>query len=78
MLDLRLIREKPELVRQGLERRGEAASLDEILRLDERHRQLLHRVETLRAQHKQRSKQLAVLEQKPSSLIGDAPVGRAN
>lgn len=69
MLDLRLIREKPELVRQGLERRGEAASLDEILRLDERHRQLLHRVETLRAQHKQRSKQLAGLEQKPSSLI---------
>jgi len=69
MLDLRLIREKPELIRQGLERRGEAASLGEILRLDERHRQLLHRVETLRAQHKQRSKQLAGVEQKPSSLI---------
>ena len=34
MLDLKLIRENPELVRQALENRHDSAPLDEILELD--------------------------------------------
>jgi len=59
MIDIRLIRENPELVRQGLEKRGDAFVLDEILEIDERYRSLLRQTEELRAKHNETSKQLA-------------------
>ncbi len=71
MLDLKLIREEPELVRQGLEKRGETVSLDEILKLDQQHRQLLHEVEVLRARRNEVSKQIGKLKDKPSELINE-------
>lgn len=50
MIDLRLIREEPELVRDGLNKLGAEAPLDEIIELDERRRELLQQVEELRHQ----------------------------
>lgn len=71
MLDIKLIRENPESVRQSLEKRGEHAPIDTILSLDEQHRQRLHEMETLRAQRNQVSKQLGKMAQKPPQLIAD-------
>ncbi len=58
MLDVRAIREDPEPFRRGLARRGLADAVDEILRLDERHRSLTARVEERRAQQNRVSKEI--------------------
>ena len=71
MLDIKLIRDNPELIRQALEKRGESAPLDQIKSLDERRRQLLHEMETLRAQRNEVSKQLGMMADKPPQLIAD-------
>ncbi len=49
MLDLKEIRRDPEPVRAALARRGAADALDELLALDARRRELLPRLEELRA-----------------------------
>ena len=41
MLDIRLIRDNPEIVRQALTNRNDTAPLDDILRLDTERRQKL-------------------------------------
>src|SRR4030042_3590342 len=71
MLDIKLIRDNPDLVRQALEKRGESAPLDQIKSLDEQRRQLLHEMETLRAQRNEVSKQLGMMADKPPQLIAD-------
>ena len=71
MLDIKLIRDNPELIRQALEKRGESAPLDQIISLDERRRQLLHEMETLRAERNEVSKQLGKMADKPPQLITD-------
>jgi len=50
MLDMKLIRTNPELVRQALKRRHEDYPLDELLELDRARRECLTRVEQLKAQ----------------------------
>jgi seryl-tRNA synthetase len=73
MLDIRLIRENPELVRQALEKRGESpdrtGALASILEIDERYRSFLRRMEELRAKHNETSKQLGKSKEKPPQLI---------
>jgi seryl-tRNA synthetase len=59
MLDLRSIRENPEPARAALARRGAAESLDELLRLDQRRRQLLPEVEERRARQNRASDEIA-------------------
>jgi seryl-tRNA synthetase len=71
MLDIKLIRDNPELIRQALEKRGEDAPLDRILNFDERRRQLLHEMETLRAERNEVSKQIGKTADKPTQLIAD-------
>jgi len=63
MLDIKLIREKPDFVRQRLASRGagEEARIDELLRLDEQRRALLREVESLKAQRNRASRQIAAL-----------------
>jgi seryl-tRNA synthetase len=56
VLDLRLIREKPEEVKAQIARLHTTAPIDEILALDERRRALLTQVETLKAQRNEGSK----------------------
>ncbi|MEA1871813.1 MAG: serine--tRNA ligase, partial [Chloroflexota bacterium] len=69
MLDIKLIRENPELVRQALEKRGDRFALDSILEIDERYRSLLRQTEELRAKHNETSKQLGKSKEKPPQLI---------
>ena len=71
MLDIKLIRDNPDIMRQALERRGDSAPVDDIINLDIRHRQLLHEVETLRAHRNDVSKQLGKMADKPPQLIAD-------
>ncbi len=71
MLDIKLIRENPELVRQSLEKRGDIFALDNILEIDERYRNLLRQTEELRAKHNETSKQLGISKEKPPQLIAE-------
>ena len=63
MLDIRLIREKPDWVRGRLALRNAAEEkhVDEILRLDEDRRRLLGEVEALKAQRNRVSKEIGAL-----------------
>ena len=50
MLDINLIREKPDLVRKALkDRQLDSSPIDSILQLDEKRRDLLGQAETLKA-----------------------------
>ena len=71
MLDIKLIRENPELVRQALEKRGDTYGLENILEADEHYRRLLRQVELLRSQHNQVSKQLGKTKEKSPELIAE-------
>lgn len=63
MLDIKLIRERPDFVRQRLAIRGagEEARIDEVLRLDEQRRKLVNEVESLKAQRNRTSKEIGAL-----------------
>ncbi len=71
MLDIKLIRDQPELLVKELARRGESVPIDEIISLDQKHRSLLHKVESLRAQRNEVSKELGKLKEKPPQLIAE-------
>lgn len=71
MLDIKLIRENPELIRQALEKRGNTFALENVLEIDERYRRLLRQVEQFRAQHNEVSKQLGKAEEKPPQIIAE-------
>ena len=65
MLDLKLIRNNPDLVRESLINRGEdAAPLDEWLTLDEKHRKVLAEVEELRSRRNKVSQEIAQCKRK--------------
>jgi seryl-tRNA synthetase len=57
MLDLRLIRERPDFVKEQIAKLFTEAPIDQILELDERRRSMLTEVEALRAELNQGSKQ---------------------
>jgi seryl-tRNA synthetase len=59
MLDLKEIRRDPDAARAALERRNAAGSLDEVLELDRRRRDLLPELEELRATQNQASESIA-------------------
>jgi seryl-tRNA synthetase len=69
MLDIKLIRENPEPVRQALEKRGDSFALDSILEIDGHYRSLLRQTEELRAKHNEASKQLGKSQEKPPQFI---------
>lgn len=63
MLDIKLIRDKPDFVRQRLASRGagDEMRIDELLRLDEQRRKLLGEVEALKAQRNRVAKEIGTL-----------------
>src|SRR5829696_3000403 len=64
MLDIKLIREQPELVKAGIARRGDdPAIVDQILALDARRRELLNQVETLKATRNAVSKEISKMKE---------------
>lgn len=63
MLDMNLIREQPDLVREALRKRHDDESLlDRALELDRRRRELLQQVESLRAERNRVSKEISRLK----------------
>ena len=63
MIDLRLLRDDPDLVRASQRARGESESLvDELLRADENRRSALQAFEALRAEQKQLSNQMRTVQ----------------
>jgi seryl-tRNA synthetase len=63
MLDVKLIREQPDVVRQRLASRGagDESHVDEVLKLDEQRRKLLAEVEALKASRNRVSKEIGAL-----------------
>lgn len=63
MLDIKLIRERPDFVRQRLAARGagDEVRIDEVLKLDEQRRKILSEVETLKALRNRVSKEIGAL-----------------
>lgn len=57
MLDLKFIRENPDLVRQALVNRNDTAPIDEILEVDTKRRAMILELEELRRSRKSASKQ---------------------
>ena len=58
MLDINIIREKPEWVKEQIAKRNDSAPIDEILAADTRRREILQEVEELRRQRNESSKQI--------------------
>ncbi|HEY1663079.1 MAG TPA: serine--tRNA ligase [Verrucomicrobiae bacterium] len=63
MLDIKLIREKTDFVRQRLATRGagDEAKIDELLKFDDQRRKILAEVESLKAQRNRVSKEIGAL-----------------
>ncbi|MDQ4145890.1 MAG: serine--tRNA ligase [Actinomycetota bacterium] len=70
MIDLKLLRDDPDAARAGYEKRGGVNGLDRAIELDERHRELLRRVEDLRAEHNRANKAIgqATPEERPAAI----------
>ncbi len=63
MLDVKMLRSNPDEVREALARRGaSASSLDEFLAVERRRRKLLTQVETMRAERKRTSDEIAAVK----------------
>jgi seryl-tRNA synthetase len=68
MLDIRLIRSDPELVRRAVQARGaDDAPLDALLKSDERRRALLQEVEALRAERNRVTHEIAKVKREGGS-----------
>jgi seryl-tRNA synthetase len=59
MLDLKFIRENPDLVRSGAEKKNEKCNIDRILSLDEQRRRLINKAEQLKAERNKVSAEIA-------------------
>jgi seryl-tRNA synthetase len=63
VLDLKLLRRDPDMVRAALARRGVAHAVDELLALDARRRELLPELERLRAERNEASDKIGKAKQ---------------
>ncbi len=68
MLDLRFIRENPDLVRQAMANRGDSAPVEEILALDTERRRRVGELDSLRGERKELSKQREKAQQRGREL----------
>lgn len=71
MLDMKLIRDNPGLVRDSLRRRGESeAIVDDLLRTDEERRKLVYEVEQLRQRRNEVSGEIARMKREARDTRG--------
>jgi seryl-tRNA synthetase len=59
MLDLKFIRENPDLVKAGIAKKNDASDIDKILSLDSQRREIIKKVEQLKAERNKVSAQIA-------------------
>ncbi len=72
MIDIKLIRENPQIVYKAMENRGEDRSnIDEVIELDNDYRRLVKEAEDLRARRNEVSKNISRMKEKPASLIAE-------
>ena len=76
MLDLKLIRDNPDLVRQALKNRNDLAPVDEILELDGKRRAKIIELEELRRSRKTASKQYQASAAPGQDAAGNSAAGR--
>lgn len=62
MLDLKFIRENPEVVKNAISLKGEKDTVDEILKLDERRRELIKKGDALKARRNDVTEEIANLK----------------
>ncbi|MBN2189638.1 MAG: serine--tRNA ligase [Candidatus Aureabacteria bacterium] len=68
MLDLKFIRENVKKAKEGLKKKNSKVDLDEILKLDERRRELLKEVEVMKADRNRISKELGISKSKGEDI----------
>jgi seryl-tRNA synthetase len=61
VLDIRIIRSNPDLVREAIKNKRQGGDIDEIIRLDAKRKSLTHEAETLRHERKTASKNIGAL-----------------
>ncbi|HEX2961890.1 MAG: serine--tRNA ligase [Bacteroidota bacterium] len=74
MLDLKFIRENPDLVKKGIENKNETARVDELLALDTQRRELVLNADELKAKRNQASSQIPQMKkagQDTSSVLAE-------
>ena len=65
MIDIKLVREEPQTVREGMQKRNlDASMVDELLAIDEQRRQKLQEVETLKAERNTVSREIGKIKDK--------------
>lgn len=64
MLDIKFIRENPEVVKDAVRKKAMAVDIDRILELDKKRRETLRSVEHLRAEHNKVSQEISRTEDK--------------
>lgn len=72
MLDIRLIREHPEMVKEAIAKKKDKADIDRFLDVDEKRRQLLAQVEQMRSQRNAESQRIAAMKRQgedPAQLM---------
>lgn len=62
MLDLKFIRENPDLVKKGIKNKNENDRVDDVLKLDEERRKLIIRTDELKSKRNQVSAQVPVMK----------------
>jgi len=63
MIDIQLIRENPEIVKAGMEKRGmDPSPVDELIKLDKERRSLLNEAEKLKAERNKVSKEIGQMK----------------
>ncbi len=62
MIDIKILREEPELIRKAIRDRGEDISLDEILELDKKRRALITELQRLRQKRNELSEKVGQLK----------------
>ena len=71
MIDIDLIREKPEVVEQSAQKRGQVFQVAEASELDSRRRRTISEIDSLRARRNEVSRELGKKSEKPQELIKD-------
>ncbi len=62
MLDIKFIREHPDLVKEGIQAKGEMGDVDLVLKLDQERREIIRKSEDLKKQRNENSKKVSQLK----------------
>ena len=71
MIDIDLIREKPEVVEESARKRGQVFQVTEAAELDRRRRRTISEIDSLRATRNEVSRELGKIKEKPQDLIDE-------